>query len=49
MTIDDLCKKYDVDVNSSLVVKAQTLISLHGLKADYIKKLYHAVNEAYDS
>lgn len=49
MTIDDLCKKYDVDVNSSLVVKAQTLISLHGLKPDYIKKLYHAVNEAYDS
>ena len=42
MTINQLCKKYDVDVDSSLVVKAQTLISLHGLKADYIKKLYHA-------
>ena len=42
MTLTQLCKKYDVDVDSSLVVKAQTLISLHGLKADYIKKLYHA-------
>ena len=41
MTINQLCKKYDVDVDSSLVVKAQTLISIHGLKADYIKKLYY--------
>ena len=41
MTINELCKKYAVDVDSSLVVKAQTLISIHGLKPDYIKKLYY--------
>ena len=41
MTINQHCLEYGVETNQSLLVKAQILISLHKMSADYIKAIYN--------
>ena len=41
MTITELSIKHGIDSDLSLLIKAQILISLHNLSADFIKALYH--------
>ena len=41
MTINQHCIEHGVETNQSLLIKAQTLISLHKMSADYIKALYN--------
>ena len=41
MTINQHCIEYGVETNQSLLVKAQMLISLHKMSADYIKAIYN--------
>ena len=41
MTINQHCIEHNVDTELSLLIKAQTLISVHKMSADYIKAIYN--------